>query len=586
MDGRSTWMDLRPPQLLKETAIYTAWNNGFRNIASIDACGSGKTVLTAKIFEKRDAPMCVIAHRQELTCQMSTAMAANGVYHRIIGPRALIKLVVQNHMDTVGANFYDPSSRIAVAGVDTLIRRRAELAGWAKTVRLWSIDECHHLQRANKWGKAALMFPADADGLGTTATLERADGRGLGRDNDGLYDIILNGPSPRDQINAGYLTDYRIHSIDAENFNRKNITVGNNGEFSKNAVDEETRNSAIVGNIVEHYLRIAKNKLAVVFLPNCDEADKTAREFVAHGVAAAVITAKTPTAERIRLLAKFKKRELLVLVNVDLFGEGFDLPAIEVVILGRATNSYGLYHQQFMRALRLMISEWLSKRWGSFTDNERLNYIACSEKPYAIVIDHVGNINTELGGHGLPDEERVYTLDRKPVSQRITDPDVIPTRRCLNPECNSVYQRIHKSCPFCGFEHIPISYASVEHVDGDLTELDELTLARMRGEVENVDMTLVEYRAYMEAKRAPYIHSHLKRHKEQQEALAALRASISWWGGFQRHKKRDDAESYRRFYWKFGVDVLSAQSLKTVELFKLTTQINEVLSNEFDRVGH
>lgn len=77
------------------------------------------------------------------------------------------------------------------------------------------------------------------------------------------------------------------------------------------------------------------------------------------------------------ILRRFKARELTVLVNVDLFGEGFDLPATEVVSMARPTMSYALYVQQFSLALRLM-----------------------DGKTEAIIIDHVGNVRR----HGLPDK--------------------------------------------------------------------------------------------------------------------------------------------------------------------------------------
>jgi superfamily II DNA or RNA helicase len=579
-------MGLRPHQLLKDAAINESWDNGIRNILNVDACGSGKSVLNAHIHQHNDSPSCVIAHRQELVCQLSTALAQNGVHHRIIGPEKIVKLIVHNHMEDVGANFYDPSSSIAVAGVDTLIRRKSALKDWLDSVGMWSIDECHHLQRKNKWGNAVNMFSNAKRGLGLTATACRADKRGLGRDNDGLFDEILPGPSPRDLINAGYLTDYRLVAPTTANFNQSNLVLGANGEFTKDSVNEVTRKSAIIGDVVSHYLRFAKGKLGITFMPNCDIATDTAAEFNRRGVPAAVLTGDTPTDERVRVIAQYKNRKILQLVNVDLFGEGFDLPAIEVVQLARKTNSYSLCHQQFMRALRLMIEKSLSARWGSFTDAERLYHIANSEKPIALIIDHVCNINSEHGGHGLPDTARIYTLDRGEVTQRDIDPNVIPTRRCGNIDCNSVYERVVKVCPYCNEPWVPAGRSSPEMVDGDLTEIDALTLAKMRGEIEKVDMSLSEYRAYMEAKRAPYIHAHIKRHKEQQSVQAALRASMEWWAGYQRARGRSDDESYRRFYFMFGIDVLSAKALSTKETVNLATKINEVLKNEIKQMGN
>jgi hypothetical protein len=113
-------------------------------------------------------------------------------------------------------------------------------------------------------------------------------------------------------------------------------------------------------------------------------------------------------------------------------------------------------------------------------------------------------------------------------------------------------------------------------VDGDLCELDEATLARLRGEVAEVDMSTPEYRAMLADKRVPQIGimANVKRHAAQQEAQRALRETIAWWAGFQRAQARPDSESYRRFYHKFGVDVLTAQALGTAQAIELQEKIN------------
>jgi DNA repair protein RadD len=76
-------------------------------------------------------------------------------------------------------------------------------------VRLWDIDEAHHVLKANKWGKCVERFN-NAYGVGFTATPGRPDRRGLGRHASGVFDMMALGPQPRDLINRGYLADYRI----------------------------------------------------------------------------------------------------------------------------------------------------------------------------------------------------------------------------------------------------------------------------------------------------------------------------------------------------------------------------------------
>ena len=312
----------------------------------------------------------------------------------------------------------------------------------------------------------------------------------------------------------------------------------------------------------------------MTFATDVETATDIAAEFNRRGVPAAVVSAKTPDSERIAILRRFKNRELLQLVNVDLFGEGFDLPAIEVVSMARPTQSYALFVQQFGRALRLMIDPSLYPQWDRFTDQQRRDHIAASSKSHAIIIDHVGNVDR----HNLPDAPRVWTLDRREKRAKSDVSDVIPTKSC--PKCTGVYERIYAVCPFCGFKPLVLPRSGPEQVDGDLIELDVDMLAAMRGEIEKVNMSQDEFRQDMVNRYVPAIgqKAGMKRHLEQQQAQEALRASIAWWAGYQRAQGRADSESYRRFYFRFGVDVMTAQTFKTTEALTLADNVNRELS--------
>jgi len=561
-------MRLRPYQNENKIGIYTAWDEGARNVLSVNPTGSGKTVIFSEILKEHDAPSVAIAHRQELVSQISLALARDGVRHRIIGPKKTVQLVVNNHMDEIGTSYYHPTAPCAVAGVDTLVRRGKELANWLKSVSLWVQDEAHHVLRNNKWGTAADMFP-NAKGLGVTATPQRADGKGLGLHADGLFEQMIEGPQMRDLINMGYLTDYRLFAPTSD-LDLSDVTTSKDGDYNKIKLKTAVRRSHIIGDVVKHYLRIAPGKLGVTFASDVETATDIARQFNLAGVPAEVVSAKTPDADRISILKRFKRREILQLVNVDLFGEGFDLPAIEVVSMARPTQSYALFVQQFGRALRLMLSPILAGAWDTYTDEQRRNFILASDKPHAIIIDHVGNVER----HRLPDAPRVWTLDRRDNKRSTAPTDAIPVRGC--PECTAVYERIYKACPFCGFEPIPVGRQGPDQVDGDLTEIDAETLAEMRGEIARVDMTPAEARAEMAAKYMPEIgiRAGVNRHLDRQEIQHALRASIAWWLGIHRSKGRSDSEAYRRFFHAFNIDVMTAQALKTKEATKLAENIN------------
>lgn len=544
-------MQLRPYQSKASNDIDDAWRSGARDVLAVLPTGAGKTVLFSEKIRQHGGASCAIAHRQELVSQISMALARDGVKHRIVGPKSVIRWVVQLHISELGRDYYDPAARCAVAGVDTLIRRGDELARWAQQVTLWVQDEAHHLLKANKWGKAVALFP-NARGLGVTATPERADGKGLGRHADGVFDTMIEGPGMRDLITAQYLTDYRILCPPSD-LDLNTVNTGADGDFIRGQLAAKTRKSSVMGDVVTHYLRHAAGKLGVTFAPDVDTATELAARFNAAGVPAEVVSAKTPDKVRLEILRRFRSRQILQLVNVDLFGEGFDLPAIEVVSMARATQSYALFAQQFGRALRLL-----------------------DGKQWAMIIDHVGNVLR----HGLPDRPRVWSLDRREKRSGNKKPDdVVPMRVCLNPVCMAPYERTHAACPFCGWIPSPAGRTAPEFVDGDLLELDPETLAALRGEVAKIDRHPDEIKRMMEkaGHAYPIAKGAANRHEERQRAQTELREAIAWWAGYQRAAGRPDSESYRRFYFSFGVDVLTAQSLGRPEAEELARRVNATI---------
>jgi len=235
-------MRLRPPQSRFKQNINTAWDKGARNVLGVYPTGGGKTVVFSDIINDERNPSCAIAHRQELVSQISVALARNDIRHRIIGPPSVVRLVVGLHIAESGMSYYDPSAPCAVAGVRTLTRRGDSLANWLNSVKLWVQDEAHHVLRNNEWGNASGMFP-NARGLGVTATPTRADGKGLGRHADGLFDTMIEGPDMRALINEGWLTDYRVFAPPASLIMSDDYVSKPTGDYKHGAVVKKFRNN-------------------------------------------------------------------------------------------------------------------------------------------------------------------------------------------------------------------------------------------------------------------------------------------------------------------------------------------------------
>jgi DNA repair protein RadD len=565
-----------------ETDVYKAWESGEKNVLLSLPTGAGKTFVFSRIIRKhgsgllhrifRSGPSCVIAHRQELISQMSVALAREGVYHKITGNSDIIKLCVSQHLDEVGKSFYDPSTQCTLIGVDTLQQRKDQLKTWGNTVTFWVLDEAHHLLKDNKWGVIVGVFP-NARGLGVTATPERMDRKGLGVRAAGAFNCLIVGPCGRQLINNGYLTDYKIWRPPSD-LDLSDVPTGKDGDYTAKKLKIAVRKSKIVGDVVAHYKRLAAGLLGITFSTDVETAGDIRDQFRAANIPAEMVHAKTPNRERINAIRRFKNRDLLQLVNVDLFGEGFDLPAVQAVSFARPTQSYPLYVQQFGRGLRIMIDPALIAIWDSLTAEQRLDHIAKSIKPYARIIDHVGNVLNP--GFGLPDYPRKWSLASREKSSRKNSPDEEPVKVCTNPTCNRVYSKFLRKCPYCGNVQIPIARSTPDFVDGDLLELDTAALLRLQQGKMKIDMTEGEYLNYMyKVCNIPPagINANLKRHAENQEAQKKLRSIIAIWAGYQRLLKRSDSESYRRFYYSTGVDVLSAQALPAASATELSNKI-------------
>ena len=537
-------MELRPYQTSILADIYSSWQCGATNVLAQLATGAGKTVIFSKVMADHDGLSVAIAHRVELVSQISLTLARHGVRHNIIAQRSAIREIVALHMAEVGRSYFDPGARRYVAGVDTLIRMPPETP-WFGMVTLVIQDEGHHPLKNNKWGKAAALFP-NARGLYPTATPCRADGRGLGRHADGLMDDLIVGVSMRELILMGYLTEYRIFAPPSD-LDLTNIPIGEAGDYSPSKLRGAVHKSHITGDVVAHYLKIAPGKLGVTFAVDIEAATEIATAFRAAGVSSEVISSKTPDLLRSAIMRRFKNRDILQLVNVDLLGEGVDVPAIECVSFARPTASYGLYCQQFGRALRPL-----------------------QGKTHAIIIDHVNNVLR----HGLPDAHRSWSLDRREKRTRVVADDAIPLRTCLNVECLGVFPRTIRVCPNCGFFSPPAGRSSPEQVDGDLFELDPEVLAKLRGEIERIDRPV----------RVPDIHPFaqiavVKRHKARQDAQASLRHAIALWAGHLKTHAHSDSEIYRHFYFGFGTDIATAQTLGAGEAADLQERVQKAIDN-------
>lgn len=524
-------IQLRHDQQDLKAAIYEEWQHGARNVLAVLSTGGGKSVIMSDIVldgVRDNKQQVVIAHRNELVGQMSGHIAKRGIPHRIIASDKTVGMITRQHRENYGRSFVNPSARTAVIGVDTLISRYDQLKDWIAQTDTWKIDEGHHVLRENKWGKAVEMMPR-AIGLGVTATAIRADGKGLGRSADGVYDSMRVGLDMRSLIGIGALSDYEI-VCPASDLHIDESELSANGDWSNAKLRKAAKESRIVGDVVGAYAQYAYGRKAICFATDVETAGEIARKFTDAGIPAASLSALTNPAVREKYIAEFKSGKLWVLVNVDLFDEGFDVPACDVVIMARPTASLGKYRQMVGRALR-----WVAGK-------------------IALIIDHVSNVLR----HGLPDKFIAWSLARRDKrAKQEKDPDDIELIVCKF--CTKPHERFRLLCPYCGkAPPLPVPRErSIAMVDGDLILLDRAKLEEMRKATE------IESPGNLAGRVAAVagVNAGAGAANRQIEKIAAqerLKETIALWAAIGRQQGFEDRQLYRKFYLTTGIDVLSA----------------------------
>lgn len=330
----------------------------------------------------------------------------------------------------------NPVAVVQVASVDTL-RNRAK-----PPADLIVVDEAHRtLARSYK---AILEAYPEAAVTGLTATPYRADNRGLGEE----YDELVVVASPRQLIDEGFLVDPRVFTVPAKDLPDLSRVRVKGGDYDLEQLGVAVNQAGLVGNIVEHWKRRAEGRQTVVFAGNVEHSKHIIARFRESGVAAEHLDGAMPTAERDAILARLDRGETRVVSNFGVLTEGWDQPSVKCCILARPTKSLGLYLQMAGRILR---------PWRDTA---------------AIILDHAGCALE----HGLPQDDREFTLEAKKKSRTTTAPSC---KTCE--ECYAIVPSATRICPACGME-FPVADPEdkTEEKEGELVEVRPATIGEKK----------------------------------------------------------------------------------------------------------
>jgi DNA repair protein RadD len=561
--------------------IDAARAQGHKNIMGIAPCGFGKTICLSYLILRESGYTLSMAHRRELVGQLSMALARNGVRHRIIGPTQLIQKIVRKHMHQLGRSFHDANAKCICASVQSINVNNPQMIALLAQVAFFVPDEGHHVIQGSTWGKVIELIGPHAWGFFPTATGWRADGKGLGRHADGYCDVIVYADGMRKLIEDGFLLDYELILATPSDFVRPtDADLLPSGEFRDEAVKRSLDDSkSLIGNTVSTYLEHVPDKQALLFAYNIEKAREETQAFNDAGIKAELVTGESDPRWRDGVFERFERREVKVIVNVGIAGEGTDIPGVEVIIMACPIGSQAWHDQVFGRGARLNISSDLMAKWDEFVREQRLAHIAASAKPHYTVIDHCNNVRT----HFPPDAPRRHTLDRRDRRAKAKDDGIIPTRMCLGndalnyPMCGKPFPKSEPVCPFCGCP-VPIpgpgQRRTPEQVDGDLFLLDPDAVELLR----QGKLTADAFVPSIPSSASPVVAQSIRnKHRERGQAQGALRETMALWCGAERDAGYDDRAIQRRFFHAWGVDVLTAQGLPRAEADSLRERIERHL---------
>lgn len=337
----------------------------YRSVMVQMPTGTGKTVLLSEVVKSEEQRVknpwvWIVVHRRELVEQIRDTLDT-------------MLSCPYSTLDTT-SSLLSENSRIKVMSIQWLSRHYQDMA---EKPSLIVIDEAHHAV-AKTYAEVMNAYP-EAKKLGVTATPCRLNKKGF----TDLFDVLLQSWPTKKFIADGRLSLYDYMSIKADSIDQRMVfgltKRGADGDFSLKEMSEKLDVQPSIERLCDTILRYASNKKGIVYAIDIKHAEHIAEQYRVHGIHAVAISSKTPNDERRLTIDNFKAGLIQVLVNVDLFGEGFDCPDVEFIQLARPTLSLAKYLQQVGRGMRVF-----------------------EGKKFCLILDNVGLYRL----FGLPSDER------------------------------------------------------------------------------------------------------------------------------------------------------------------------------------
>ena len=304
-----------------------------RSVMAQMPTGTGKTYLLTAVIDSfvsnnPKEKVWIVAHRRELVSQIDETVRKFHSYS--------------------ASNTSSLLSSVKAMSIQWLMRHYDEIE---EEPGMIVIDEAHHAL-AKTYKEMWERFPK-AKFLGLTATPCRLNGKGF----TDLFDVLVQSWSVPEFISKGRLATYDFVSIKSDGVTQRLIDSlqkrGADGDYQNKEMDMLLNKKPSIDRLYQSLEEFGKDRKGIVYAINISHAQKITKLYQEHGVKAIAIDSKTPATERQQDIDAFKKGDIQVLVNVDIFSEGFDCPDVEFVQLARPTLSLAKYLQMVGRGLRI-----------------------------------------------------------------------------------------------------------------------------------------------------------------------------------------------------------------------------------------
>ena len=304
-----------------------------RSVMAQMPTGTGKTYLLTAVIDSfvSNNPMekvWIVAHRRELVSQIDETVRK---FHSYSSSNTSFLL-----------------SSVKAVSIQWLSKHYDEIE---EEPGMIVIDEAHHAL-AKTYKEMWERFPK-AKFLGLTATPCRLNGKGF----TDLFDVLVQSWNVPEFISKGRLATYDFVSIKSDGVTQRLIDSlqkrGADGDYQNKEMDMLLNKKPSIERLYRSLEEYGKGRKGIVYAINISHAQKITKLYQEHGVRAIAIDSKTPATERQQDIEAFKKGDIQVLVNVDIFSEGFDCPDVEFVQLARPTLSLAKYLQMVGRGLRV-----------------------------------------------------------------------------------------------------------------------------------------------------------------------------------------------------------------------------------------